>query len=84
MLRCGDDQATLQRLHYTHDRVGNVTDIRDSAQQTVYFANAVVEVREFAGELLRRLQGVLVVARDKPATEVRSYSSCWTIYCGMV
>ena len=37
------DQAALQRLHYHFDPVGNVTDIRDTAQQTVYFQNTVVE-----------------------------------------
>ncbi|WP_181198353.1 RHS repeat domain-containing protein [Enhygromyxa salina] len=37
------DNAKLQGLHYHYDPVGNVTDIRDDAQQTVYFQNAVVE-----------------------------------------
>ena len=37
------DTATLQGLHYHYDPVGNVTDIRDSAQQTVYFQNTVVD-----------------------------------------
>jgi hypothetical protein len=31
------DEAVLQSLHYHHDPVGNVTDIRDTAQATVYF-----------------------------------------------
>ncbi|PRQ09407.1 RHS repeat domain-containing protein [Enhygromyxa salina] len=39
----GSDDATLQRLHYHYDPVGNITDIRDSAQQTVYYNNSVVE-----------------------------------------
>ena len=39
----GADQAALQGLHYHYDPAGNITDIRDTAQQTVYFQNAVVE-----------------------------------------
>ncbi len=33
----------LQDLHYTFDPVGNITQIRDDAQQTHYFKNAVVK-----------------------------------------
>ncbi len=33
----------LQNLHYSYDPSGNITQIRDLAQQTHYFANAVVE-----------------------------------------
>jgi RHS repeat-associated protein len=36
------DQATLQDLSYTYDAIGNVTRIRDAAQQTIYFNNQVV------------------------------------------
>jgi RHS repeat-associated protein len=32
----------LQNLHYSYDPVGNITQIRDDAQQTHYFKNAVV------------------------------------------
>jgi RHS repeat-associated protein len=39
----GSDQAALQGLHYHYDPAGNITDIRDTAQQTIYFQNAVVE-----------------------------------------
>ena len=39
----GSDDASLQGLHYHYDPVGNITDIRDTAQQTVYFNNSVVE-----------------------------------------
>ncbi|MEB8338472.1 SpvB/TcaC N-terminal domain-containing protein [Streptomyces endophyticus] len=35
--------ATVQHLTYTYDPVGNVIDIRDDAQQTVFFKNARVE-----------------------------------------
>lgn len=35
----------LQNLHYTYDPVGNITHIRDDAQQTIYFDNQVVEPR---------------------------------------
>jgi hypothetical protein len=34
------DDATLQSLHYHYDPVGNITDIRDSAQQTVYYKHS--------------------------------------------
>src|SRR4030095_3585305 len=33
----------LQDLNYTYDPVGNVTTIRDAAQQTIYFNNAAVD-----------------------------------------
>jgi RHS repeat-associated protein len=33
----------LQNLHYTYDPVGNITHIRDDAQQTLYFRNQRVE-----------------------------------------
>ncbi len=36
------DDAVLQNLTYTYDPVGNITEIRDSAQQTVFFDNDVV------------------------------------------
>ncbi|HEX4817118.1 MAG TPA: SpvB/TcaC N-terminal domain-containing protein [Nonomuraea sp.] len=36
------DTAALQRLHYTYDPVGNITAVADGAQQTHFFANAVV------------------------------------------
>jgi RHS repeat-associated protein len=40
----GADPATtaVQDLRYTHDPVGNVTQARDAAQQSYFFANAVV------------------------------------------
>ncbi|MFO0761441.1 MAG: RHS repeat-associated core domain-containing protein [Byssovorax sp.] len=36
------DSAVLQNLSYTYDPVGNITEIRDSAQQTVFYNNDVV------------------------------------------
>ena len=36
------DQAVLQDLAYTYDPGGNITHIRDRAQQTIYFDNQVV------------------------------------------
>ncbi|MEZ4617934.1 MAG: hypothetical protein R2867_20830 [Caldilineaceae bacterium] len=33
----------LQNLTYTYDPVGNITDIRDTAQQTVFFNNSQIE-----------------------------------------
>lgn len=37
------DNKKLQNLSYTYDPVGNITSIRDDAQQTIYFNNSVVE-----------------------------------------
>ncbi|MDV6297232.1 SpvB/TcaC N-terminal domain-containing protein [Rhodococcus aetherivorans] len=34
-----DKDCGLQNLHYTYDAAGNITHIRDDAQQTVYFRN---------------------------------------------
>lgn len=39
------DHARLQDLHYTYDPTGNITSIRDDAQETVYFRNQVVSAR---------------------------------------
>ncbi|MDJ0581480.1 SpvB/TcaC N-terminal domain-containing protein [Crocosphaera sp.] len=36
------DNARLQDLKYTYDPVGNITEIRDDAQQTVYFDNTQI------------------------------------------
>src|SRR5439155_24842769 len=33
----------VQNLHYTYDPFGNITHIRDDAQQTIYFRNKRVE-----------------------------------------
>ncbi|MEJ7870613.1 MAG: RHS repeat-associated core domain-containing protein, partial [Rubrobacteraceae bacterium] len=35
-------QSGLQNLHYTYDPAGNITHIRDDAQQTIYFDGQVV------------------------------------------
>ncbi len=49
---CGSDTADLERplrpcgvqnLHYTYDPAGNITHIQDDAQQTIFFANSVIE-----------------------------------------
>ncbi len=40
-VRNGGDR--LQDLHYTYDPAGNITHIRDGAQQTIYFRNQRVE-----------------------------------------
>jgi RHS repeat-associated protein len=50
------DKRTLQDLHYTYDPVGNITDIRDDAQQRVYFDNAMVDPSNaYAYDALYRL-----------------------------
>jgi RHS repeat-associated protein len=37
------DQQTVRDLSYFYDPVGNVSEIRDQAQQSIYFANAQIE-----------------------------------------
>ncbi|MEA2235092.1 MAG: hypothetical protein QOD83_4908 [Solirubrobacteraceae bacterium] len=39
------DERSLQDLSYTYDPVGNITDIRDAAQQAVFFNNSTIEPR---------------------------------------
>ena len=52
--RSGGDR--LQDLHYTYDPAGNITHIRDEAQQTIYFNNAVVEPHaEYTYDAIYRL-----------------------------
>ena len=52
----GRDGRSLQDLHYVYDAVGNVTSIRDNAQQTVFFANARVEPhQDYTYDALYRL-----------------------------
>ena len=36
------DSAVLQDLNYYYDPVGNITDLRDDAQQTIFYKNAIV------------------------------------------
>lgn len=38
-----NDKRTLQDLSYTYDPVGNITAIRDDAQQKVFFDNSLIE-----------------------------------------
>ena len=46
----------LQDLAYTYDPIGNITDIRDHAQQTIYFNNQVVEPQaEYVYDAIYRL-----------------------------
>ena len=46
----------VQNLHYTYDPVGNITHIRDDAQQTIYFRNKRVEPSaEYTYDALYRL-----------------------------
>ncbi|MFZ0420269.1 MAG: SpvB/TcaC N-terminal domain-containing protein, partial [Candidatus Sulfotelmatobacter sp.] len=50
------DDARLQDLHYTFDPVGNISSIRDDAQQTVYFKNQVVSPsNEYVYDAIYRL-----------------------------
>jgi len=46
----------VQNLHYTYDPAGNITHIRDDAQQTIYFKNRRVEPgNEYTYDALYRL-----------------------------
>jgi RHS repeat-associated protein len=36
------DSAVLQDLNYTYDPIGNITEMRDNAQPTIFFNNAVI------------------------------------------
>jgi len=46
----------VQNLHYNYDPVGNITHIRDSAQQTIFFRNRCVEPStEYTYDALYRL-----------------------------
>src|SRR5262249_32759625 len=46
----------VQNLHYTYDPIGNITHIRDDAQQTLYFRNKRVEPSaEYTYDALYRL-----------------------------
>jgi len=50
------DHERLQDLHYTFDPVGNITSIRDDAQDTVYFKNQVVSPsNEYVYDAIYRL-----------------------------
>jgi RHS repeat-associated protein len=51
------DDAKLQDLSYTYDPVGNITAIRDDAQQTIYFDNQVVTASgEYEYDAIYRLK----------------------------
>ncbi len=48
--------CAVQNLHYTYDPVGNITHIRDDAQQTVFFRNRRVEPsNEYTYDAIYRL-----------------------------
>ncbi|MFL6253729.1 MAG: SpvB/TcaC N-terminal domain-containing protein [Pyrinomonadaceae bacterium] len=52
------DGVVLQDLSYTYDPVGNITNARDAAQQTVYFNNQVVSAgRDYVYDAVYRLVG---------------------------
>jgi RHS repeat-associated protein len=56
----GNKPCGLQNLHYTYDPVGNITGIRDGAQQTIFFNGAVVvPSNEYEYDPLYRLIGAM-------------------------
>ena len=56
LTRRHQDHEQLQDLHFTFDPVGNITSIRDDAQETVYFKNQVVSARnEYVYDAIYRL-----------------------------
>jgi RHS repeat-associated protein len=51
-----DASCGVQNLHYTYDPIGNITQIRDTAQQAIYFGNARVEPSaEYTYDAVHRL-----------------------------
>ena len=51
-----DASDVLQDIHYTYDPMGNITSIRDHAQQTLFYDNGVVEPHKaYAYDSLYRL-----------------------------
>jgi RHS repeat-associated protein len=56
LTRRTQDHAWLQNLHYTFDPVGNITSIRDDAQETIYFKNQVVSAsNEYVYDAIYRM-----------------------------
>ncbi len=55
-LRSVNGSTILQDLHYTYDSVGNIIELEDKAQQTVFFKNAVVRpIKKYIYDGLNRL-----------------------------
>jgi len=51
-----NNNEILQDLHYWYDPVGNITEIQDDAQQTIFFNNSVVSPRQqFTYDAIYRL-----------------------------
>ncbi len=77
-LRLSDDRD-LQDLRYFYDPVGNLTTIQDSSQQTVFFANAVVEPdKEYTYDALYRLiraEGREHAAQNHPQRDAADFES---------
>src|SRR5262249_31192670 len=52
------DKSILQDLSYTYDPAGNITAIREAAQQTIYFKNQVVSANnDYVYDAIYRLIG---------------------------
>src|SRR5690606_37436178 len=50
------DSAVLQDLEYAYDPIGNITEVSDAAQATIFFANNAVDAtREYTYDPLYRL-----------------------------
>jgi RHS repeat-associated protein len=78
-----------QNLHYTYDPVGNVTSIRDDAQQSIYFRNKRVDPSaEYTYDALYRLiratgrehLGQVPGAGDPPRSAPHSYNDILGIH----
>jgi RHS repeat-associated protein len=67
------DGATLQDLGFTYDPIGNITTVTDAAQQTVFFANAVVAPQcDFTYDAvywLRNATGRELIGLNAPVSE---------------
>jgi RHS repeat-associated protein len=50
------DDATVQDLRYHYDPVGNITRVRDHAQQTLFYANTIIDpTQDFTYDAIYRL-----------------------------
>jgi RHS repeat-associated protein len=71
------DNAILQDLNYTYDPIGNITQIRDAAQQTIFFNNQVVSPQsDFVYDAIYRIisaMGREHIGQNAPVSEFDEY-----------
>jgi len=65
--------VVLQDLNYTYDAVGNITEVEDDAQQTVYFNNSVIDpISTYQYDALYRL--IAATGRELTSLSAPGYS----------